>query len=246
MLDGKIALVTGGSRGIGRSIAEELASQGAKVYINYVSNINSAEELKTSLNKLGHKCEIIKCDVSSREETEEMINTILKNEGKLDILINNAGITKDNLIIRMKPEEWEMTIKTNLTGAFNCSQLSAKAMMKQRFGRIVNISSVVGLTGNPGQANYASAKAGMIGLTKTLAKELASRNITVNAIAPGFIETDMTDVLKNEVKEGMLKNIPLARFGQPQDIAKAVLFLVSPWADYITGQVLQVDGGMAI
>jgi 3-oxoacyl-[acyl-carrier protein] reductase len=246
MLNGKVAVVTGGGRGIGRAIVLALGKEGVKVLINYRGKKESALETLEELKKLGGEGEIYQADVSLEEEVEKMFNFVIEKWGKLDILVNNAGITKDNLLIRMKSEEWDQVINTNLRGVFLCTRSALKIMLKQRSGRIINISSVVGLKGNIGQANYASAKAGIIGFTKAVAREVASRGITVNAIAPGFIKTEMTDVLSEEMKKKVLDEIPLGRFGDPEDVANAVKFLVSDEASYITGIVLNVDGGLAI
>lgn len=246
MLKDKVAIVTGGSRGIGKAIVLALGKEGVKVLINYRGNESAALETLDELKKLGGEGEIFKADVSVEEEVEKMFNFVLEKWGKLDILVNNAGITKDNLLIRMKDEEWDQVINTNLKGVFLCTRAAIKIMMKQRSGKIVNISSIIGLRGNIGQANYAAAKAGIIGFTKSVAKEVASRGITVNAIAPGFITTDMTEVLSEEMKKRILDEIPLGRFGTPEDVANAVKFLVSDEASYITGIVLSVDGGLSI
>jgi 3-oxoacyl-[acyl-carrier protein] reductase len=246
MLQGKVALVTGASRGIGRAIALELARQGAKVAVNYAGSEAKANEVVEEIKKMGQEAVAIQADVSSAEAVERMVKTVLEQFSRIDILVNNAGITRDNLLMRMKEEEWDQVINTNLKGVFHCIKAVTRPMMKQRYGRIVNIASIVGISGNPGQANYVAAKAGVIGLTKTAARELASRNITVNAVAPGFITTDMTDSLSDELKAEMLKQIPLARFGEPEDIAKVVAFLVSDAASYMTGQTLRVDGGMVM
>ncbi|WP_342430562.1 3-oxoacyl-[acyl-carrier-protein] reductase [Neobacillus sp. FSL H8-0543] len=245
-LEGKMALVTGASRGIGREIALELARQGANVAVNYAGSEAKANEVVDEIKALGREAFAIKCDVSKAEEVTTMVKETVERFGKLDILVNNAGVTKDNLLMRMKEEEWDDVININLKGVFLCTKAVTRQMMKQRVGRIINITSVVGVSGNPGQANYVSAKAGVIGLTKTTAKELATRNITVNAIAPGFISTDMTDKLSDDVKTEMLKQIPLARLGEPKDIAKMTAFLVSDDASYITGQTLHVNGGMVM
>ncbi|MDL2310664.1 3-oxoacyl-[acyl-carrier-protein] reductase [Peptostreptococcaceae bacterium OttesenSCG-928-C18] len=242
----KVALVTGAGKGIGKSIAVELSKNGYDIAINYRSNEEEALEVKRLCEKNGAKAEIIKADVSIFEECEDLFKEVKDKFSKVDLLVNNAGITKDNLIIRMTPEDFNDVIKTNLNSAFYCMKLASRIMMKQRSGKIISISSVVGLHGNPGQANYSASKAGIIGITKTLAKELASRNITVNAIAPGFIETKMTEKLPEDIVETMLNNIPLGKFGSPEDIANAVVFLGSDSADYITGQILSVDGGMSI
>jgi 3-oxoacyl-[acyl-carrier protein] reductase len=244
MLEGKVALVTGASRGIGRAIAIELAKNGADVVVNYAGNEAAALEVVAAIEALGRSATAVKCNVASSAEVEAMVSGAIERFGKVDILVNNAGITRDNLLMRMKEEEFDEVIDTNLKGVFNCIKAVTRPMMKQRSGRIVNISSVVGALGNPGQANYVAAKAGVIGLTKSVARELASRNITVNCVAPGFIETDMTDKLTPELKEAMLKQIPLAALGQPEQIAKAVRFLASDESSYMTGQTLHVDGGM--
>jgi 3-oxoacyl-[acyl-carrier protein] reductase len=246
ILEGKTALVTGASRGIGREIALELARQGANVAVNYAGSEAKANEVVDEIKAMGREAIVIKCDVSKTEEVTAMVKETVDRFGKLDILVNNAGITKDNLLMRMKEEEWDDVININLKGVFLCTKAVTRQMMKQRIGRIINITSVVGVSGNPGQANYVSAKAGVIGLTKTTAKELASRNITVNAIAPGFISTDMTDKLSDDVKAEMLKQIPLARLGEPKDIAKMTAFLASDDASYITGQTLHINGGMVM
>jgi len=246
MLKDKIAVVTGGSRGIGKAVVLTLGKEGVKVLINYRGNESAALETLNELKKIGGEGEIFKADVSVEEEVERMFNFVLEKWGKLDILVNNAGITKDNLLIRMKNEEWDQVINTNLKGVFLCTRAAIKIMIKQRSGKIVNISSIIGLRGNIGQANYAAAKAGIIGFTKSVAREVASRGITVNAIAPGFITTDMTEVLSEEMKKKVLEDIPLGRFGTPEDVANAVRFLVSDEAAYITGVVLNVDGGLSI
>lgn len=245
-LDGKTALVTGASRGIGREIALELARQGANVAVNFAGSEAKANEVVDEIKGLGRDAFTVKCDVSNSEEVTSMVKDTIERFGKLDILVNNAGITKDNLIMRMKEEEWDDVININLKGVFLVTKAVTRQMMKQRVGRIINIASIVGVSGNPGQANYVAAKAGVIGLTKTTAKELATRNITVNAIAPGFITTDMTDKLTEEVKAEMLKQIPLARLGEPKDIAKVTAFLASDDSAYMTGQTLHIDGGMVM
>ncbi|GGJ55670.1 3-oxoacyl-[acyl-carrier protein] reductase [Anoxybacillus voinovskiensis] len=246
MLQGKVALVTGASRGIGRAIALELARHGAKVAVNYAGSEAKAKEVVEEIEQMGGEAFMVQANVASSEAVEQMVKEVVERFGRIDILVNNAGITRDNLLMRMKEEEWDDVINTNLKGVFHCTKAVTRPMMKQRFGRIVNIASIVGVSGNPGQANYVAAKAGVIGFTKTAAKELASRNITVNAIAPGFITTDMTDRLSEDVRTEMLKQIPLARFGEPEDIAKVVSFLVSDAANYITGQTIHVDGGMVM
>ncbi len=245
-LEGKTALVTGGSRGIGRACAIALAKAGADIAVNYAGNQAAAEEVEKVIKDMGRRVILIKADVSDGKEAAEMVDKVVKEFGRLDILVNNAGITRDGLLMRMKDEDWDAVINTNLKGAYNCTKAATKPMMKQRYGRIINMSSVVGVNGNAGQANYAAAKAGVIGFTKAVAKELASRNITANAIAPGFIETDMTSILPENVKEDMLKAIPLGCLGQAEDVAEAVLFLACDAAKYITGQTLHVDGGMVM
>ncbi|TWE08861.1 3-oxoacyl-[acyl-carrier-protein] reductase [Neobacillus bataviensis] len=245
-LAGKFALVTGASRGIGREIALELARQGANVAVNFAGSEAKANEVVDEIKALGRDAFAVKCNVADTEAVSEMVKATVDRFGRLDILVNNAGITRDNLLMRMKEEEWDDVINTNLKGVFLCTKAVTRQMMKQRVGRIINIASVVGVSGNPGQANYVAAKAGVIGLTKTTAKELASRNITVNAIAPGFITTDMTDQLSEEVKAEMLKQIPLARLGEPKDIAKITAFIASDDSSYITGQTLHVNGGMVM
>jgi len=244
LLEGQTALVTGASRGIGRSIALALAGAGANVAVNYAGNEEAAAKVVAEIEALGVKAYAVKGHVGDSEQFDAMVKGVVEAWGRIDILVNNAGITRDNLIMRMKEEEFDEVIATNLKGVFNGIKSVTRPMMKQRSGRIINISSVVGVLGNAGQANYVAAKAGVIGLTKSAARELASRNITVNCIAPGFIETDMTDQLPEEVRQGMLGNIPLARLGQPEEIAKVVLFLASDSASYMTGQTLHVDGGM--
>lgn len=245
-LEGQAALVTGASRGIGREIALELARQGANVAVNYSGSEAKALEVVAEIEALGREAFAIQCDVSDAESVTEMVKTSISRFGKLDILVNNAGITRDNLLMRMKDDEWDSVININLKGVFLCTKAVTRQMMKQRSGRIINIASIVGVSGNPGQANYVAAKAGVIGLTKTAAKEFASRGITVNAVAPGFITTDMTDKLTEDVKNAMLSQIPLARFGEPKDIANVVTFLASEDSRYMTGQTLHVDGGMVM
>ncbi|WP_110112865.1 3-oxoacyl-[acyl-carrier-protein] reductase [Bacillus sp. CGMCC 1.16541] len=245
-LEGKVALVTGGSRGIGRAVALELGKLGAKVIVNYAGSEAKALEVVDAIKASGSDAIAIQADVASGESVQNMVKEAISTFGSLDILVNNAGITRDNLLMRMKEDEWDDVISTNLKGVFLCTKAVTRQMMKQRHGRIINISSIVGVSGNAGQANYVAAKSGVIGLTKTTAKELASRNITVNAVAPGFISTDMTDKLSEEVKQEMLKQIPLARFGDPSDIAKVVAFLASDDSRYVTGQTIHVDGGMVM
>jgi len=245
-LDGKVALVTGASRGIGRAIALTLAKAGADVAINFAGNVAAAEEVAKEITAMGRKAILVQGSVAETVVAQEIIDKVLAELGKIDILVNNAGITRDGLLMRMKEEDWDAVLTTNLKGVFNCTKAAIKPMMKQRSGCIINMASVVGEMGNAGQANYAAAKAGVIGFTKSIAKEVASRGIRANAVAPGFIATDMTKVLPDKVQEEMAKTIPLGRQGQPQDIANAVLFLVSDEAAYITGQVLNVDGGMVM
>jgi 3-oxoacyl-[acyl-carrier protein] reductase len=246
LLEGKVALVTGGSRGIGRAIALTLAEAGADVVVNYSGNESAADEVVGQIVSLGRKSFKVKANVGESSEVEEMVKKVTNEFGRIDILVNNAGITRDNLIMRMKEEDFDQVININLKGVFNCIKAVTRLMMKQRSGRIINISSVVGVLGNAGQANYVAAKAGVIGLTKTTARELASRGITVNAIAPGYIETDMTADLNQELKAALMGQIPLSRLGQPNDIARVVKFLASADADYMTGQTLHVDGGMVM
>jgi 3-oxoacyl-[acyl-carrier protein] reductase len=246
LLDGKTALVTGASRGIGRAIALRLAEEGAAVAINYAGNAAKAEEVKNLIASKGGKAITIQADVADAAAAEAMVKEVKETFGKIDILVNNAGITRDGLLMRMKEEDFDAVIDTNLKGIFHCTKAVTKFMMKQRYGRIVNMASVVGLTGNAGQTNYAAAKAGVIGFSKSAAKELASRGITVNMVAPGFIGTDMTAGLPDKVKESMEAAIPLGRMGEPEDVADAVLFLASDNASYITGQVVNVDGGMVM
>ncbi|MBM7701832.1 3-oxoacyl-[acyl-carrier-protein] reductase [Metabacillus iocasae] len=245
-LEGKVALITGGSRGIGRAVALELGKLGAKVVVNYAGSEAKALEVVDEIKASGSDAMAIQADVANGESVQNMVKEAISTFGSLDILVNNAGITRDNLLMRMKEDEWDDVISTNLKGVFLCTKAVTRQMMKQRSGRIINISSIVGVSGNAGQANYVAAKSGVIGLTKTTAKELASRNITVNAVAPGFISTDMTDKLSEEVKQEMLKQIPLARFGEPSDIAKVVAFLASEDSRYVTGQTIHVDGGMVM
>lgn len=246
MLEGKIALVTGASRGIGRQIALTLAARGAEVIVNYNGSAVKAEEVVKEIQAAGGKAEALQCNVSDFERCRQMMEDIVARHGRLDILVNNAGITRDNLLMKMSEEDFDAVIQTNLKGVFNCIKHISRQMLKQKAGRIINISSVSGVLGNAGQANYCAAKAGVIGLTKSAAKELASRGITVNAVAPGFIKTEMTDVLKDSVKEAIAEKIPMKVFGETEDIANVVAFLASEDARYMTGQVLSVDGGMAM
>ncbi|MEK3935113.1 3-oxoacyl-[acyl-carrier-protein] reductase [Sporosarcina sp. FSL W7-1349] len=244
--EGKAAIVTGASRGIGREIALLLGKEGARVAVNYSGSKEKADEVVGLIQEAGGEAFAIQADVSDADSVKNMVDETLKTFGSIDILVNNAGITKDNLLMRMKEDEWDDVININMKGVFLCTKGVTRQMMKQRAGKIVNVASIVGVSGNPGQANYVAAKAGVIGFTKTAAKELASRNINVNAVAPGFITTDMTEVLTDEVKEQMLSVIPLGKLGSPQDVARSVLFLLSDDAAYITGQTIHVDGGMVM
>lgn len=246
LLDDKVAIVTGASRGIGRAVALELAKAGAKVVINYAGNAAAAESVRDIIVEGGGQAIVVQADVSDASSVDNLAKKTIEAFGHIDILVNNAGITRDSLLMRMKEADWDDVMNTNLKGIFNCTKAISKIMMKQRSGRIVNMTSVVGLMGNAGQSNYAAAKAGVIGFTKSMAKELAPRGITVNAIAPGFIATDMTAILSDAVKTDLVQKIPLGRLGEPEDVAKAVLFLVSGSTNYITGQTLNVDGGMVM
>ena len=244
LLEGQTAIVTGASRGIGKAIAISLAKEGAEVIVNYSSSIANANKVVSEIESFGGKACHIQADISNENSVNELVKTVLNKNNKIDILVNNAGITKDGLLMRMKSEDWQKVLNLNLNGVFYCTKAVSRQMLKQKKGRIINITSVVGLMGNPGQANYSAAKAGVIGLTKSAAKEFASRGITVNAVAPGFIATDMTKELNSEA---ILSAIPLGRFGNPEDVAGAVRFLAAdPSAAYITGQTLQVDGGMVM
>lgn len=242
-LKGQSAIITGGARGIGKEIALTLAKAGANIVIADLV-LEQAQKTAEELKSLGCQALAQKVDVSKMQDVETMVQNTVNEFKTLDILVNNAGVTKDTLLIRMKEEDWEFVLKVNLTGTFNCTKTAAKIMIKQRKGRIVNIASIVGVMGNPGQANYSASKAGIIGLTKTTARELASRNISVNAVAPGFIDTEMTQSLNEKVKQQLKDQIPLGKLGQPEDIANCVKFLVSSNASYITGQVIHVNGGM--
>ena len=246
LLDGKTALVTGASRGIGRAIALRLAAEGASVAINYAGNTAKAEETKAAIDAAGGKAALFQADVSDSAQVEQMVAAVTEAFGTIDILVNNAGITRDGLLMRMKEEDFDAVLDTNLKGIFHVTKAVSKLMMKKRAGRIVNMASVVGIMGNAGQTNYAAAKAGVIGFTKSAAREFAARGITVNAVAPGFIATDMTAAMPEKAKEATLAAIPLRRMGEPEDVANAVAFLVSDQASYITGQVVKVDGGMVM
>lgn len=245
-LKGKTAIVTGASRGIGRAIALRLADMGANVVLNYRSSAQSTEELIKEIEEKGVKAAAVQADISKFEEAERLTKAAVDTFGSIDILVNNAGITKDGLLLRMKEEDFDSVINVNLKGAFNTIKHVSGIMLKQRSGKIINISSVVGITGNAGQLNYSAAKAGILGMTKSAARELGSRGITVNAVAPGFIQTDMTEVLSDKVKENIKGTIPLKTLGTPEDVANLVGFLASDMASYITGQVINVDGGMVM
>lgn len=240
----QVALVTGSSRGIGKAIAKELAAKGIRVIINYVTNEDAAQQTLQEIQKSGGEGMLCRFDVSKSQEVEEGFAQILSALGRLDILVNSAGITRDTLLLRMKPDDWEQVLQTNLTGAFHCARLALRPMIKQRWGRIINLSSVVGVMGNAGQVNYAASKAGLIGFTKALAREVAPRGITVNAVAPGFIETDMTRGISAQMKAELQHQIPLERWGTPEEVAYCVAFLASKRAGYITGQVIHVNGGL--
>ena len=246
MLTGKVAIVTGASRGIGKAIAQTLAENGATVILNYNGSTEAAETTAAAIRSAGGRAEAMKCNVAEDAESAAFVKTVLEKYGRVDILVNNAGITRDNLIVRMTEEEFDAVLDTNLKGAFHMIKHLTRTFMKQRDGRIINIASVSGILGNAGQANYSASKAGLIGLTKSVARELASRNICVNAVAPGFIHTDMTEKLPESVREGAVGQIPLGKMGSPEDVAQAVLFLAGEASAYITGQVLCVDGGMAM
>ena len=245
-LTGRNALVTGGSRGIARAVCLELARQGANVAINYAGSAQAAEEVAQACRELGVEAFAIQANVADAAAVDAMVKEVITRLGRIDILVNNAGITKDRLALQMKEEEFDAVLDTNLKGAFLCMKAVYRPMMKQRYGRVVNLTSIVGLRGNPGQANYAASKAGLIGMSKSIAKELASRGVTVNLVAPGFIDTDMTAALPEAARTALLSSIPMARLGQPEDVARAVAFFASENAGYITGQVLCVDGGMAV
>lgn len=244
-LSGKVAIVTGAAQGIGKAIALALAREGADIVVSDV-NLEEAEKTATEIKALGRETLVAKVNVAVFDEVEDLVNKVLDKFGKIDILVNNAGITRDGLLLRMKEADWDMVLDINLKGTFNCTKACCRPMLKQKSGKIVNIASIIGLIGNAGQANYAASKAGIIGFTKSTAKEFASKGINVNAIAPGFIKTKMTEILPEEVKQNLLKQIPLDKLGEPEEVAKAVIFLVSDESNYITGQVLNVDGGMVM
>lgn len=246
LLNGRVALVTGASRGIGRAVALALAGTGADVVVNYAGRAAAAEEVVSDIRAMGRKSVAIQADVADGAAVVAMVDQVLAEMGRIDILVNNAGITRDNLLLRMKEADWDEVLNTNLKGAYHCTKAVTRSMLKARWGRIINMASVVGLTGNPGQTNYVASKAGLIGFTKAVARELGSRQITVNAVAPGFIATDMTAELSPLNKEKMLAQVPLGRFGKPEDVAALVVFLASEVAGYITGQVITVDGGMVM
>ena len=246
MLTGKVAVVTGASRGIGRQIAKTMAREGATVIVNYNGSAAKAEEVVAEITEACGQAEAIQCNISDYAASQEFLANVISKYKRIDILVNNAGITRDNLLMKMSEEDFDAVLATNLKGAFNCTKHVSRQMLKQKSGRIINISSVSGVMGNAGQANYCASKAGVIGLTKSVARELGSRGITVNAIAPGFIETEMTEVLSEDVKKAMGDQIPLKRFGKTEDIAEMAAFLASDKAAYVTGQVISVDGGMAM
>lgn len=245
-LQGKVAVVTGGSRGIGRAIALALGGAGARVAVTCTQQRQAAEEVASALHDMGGEGRVYQFNVADFDAVSQAFDQIVRDFGGLDVAVSNAGVTRDQLLVRMKPAEWDVVLQTNLSGTFHCNRAAARTMLRQRSGRIINITSVAGLTGNAGQTNYAASKAGIVGFTKALAKELAPRNVTVNAVAPGFIETDMTQVLPDTQRQAVLQQIPAARFGTPEDVAACVLFLSSERAQYITGEVIRVSGGLAI
>jgi 3-oxoacyl-[acyl-carrier protein] reductase len=242
-LEGRVALVTGAAQGIGKAISLLLAKHGANIVVSDI-NLEKATETAKEIESMGRKAIAVRVDVSKAEDVEQMVDTILKQFGRIDILVNNAGITRDKLILRMSEEDWDVVLDVNLKGTFHCTRAVVRHMAKQRYGKIVSIASVTGEMGNPGQGNYAASKAGVIGLTKTIAREFAQRGINVNAVAPGYVQTPMTDVLPEKVKEELKRLIPMDRLGQPEDVAEAVFFLVSERSSYITGQVINVNGGI--
>ena len=246
MLKGKVAVVTGASRGIGRAVALKLAAMNATVIVNYAGSKDKAESVVKEIQEMGKTAEAVQCDVSDFEQCSQLIQQVQEHYGRIDILVNNAGITRDGLAMAMKEEDFDDVIATNLKGTFNCIRFASRIMMKQRYGKIINMSSVSGVTGNAGQVNYSAAKAGVIGITKSMARELAGRHINVNAIAPGFIETDMTNELSEKVKEQAVAQIPLGRFGKAEEVAELAAFLAGNQSDYITGQVFHIDGGMVM
>ena len=246
LLKGKVALITGASRGIGRAVAVRLAEEGADIAINFAGNEKAANEVKIMVEKMGRRAMLVQADVAQQEAVVDMVQSVIKEMGTIDILVNNAGIVRDGVLLRMKEENWDAVLDTNLKGVFHCTQAVTKLMMKKKQGRIINMTSVVGIMGNAGQANYAAAKAGVIGFSKAAAKELSSRGVTVNMVAPGCIDTDMTASLPDKAKDAMVAAIPLGRVGLPVDVANAVLFLASDYASYITGHVIHVDGGMVM
>ncbi len=245
-LKGQTAIITGSGRGLGKAIAMKLAAMGANIILNDITASDSVDDTCREMTGMGYKVAVAKGDVRSEEDSENMVKAALEVFGSLDILVNNAGITRDNLMIRMSEKDWDDVLDINLKGAFICTRAAVKVMMKKRKGKIINIASVAGVMGNPGQANYSASKAGLIGLTKTTAKEMASRNITCNAVAPGVIQSKMTDILPEKVKENYLNNIPLGRFGTPEDVADVIGFLASGDSDYVTGQVINIDGGLVM